>query len=319
MTNQVSDSKISAISISNLSKKYPAKGVQALTDVNLEIQEGEFFALLGANGAGKTTLINILTDLVTKTAGKVLIKGIDIEDDFVTAKSYIGVVPQEFNFGIFDSCLDICVTQAGYYGISRSVAIPRATQILTDLGLGEKLKSPSRTLSGGMKRRLMIARSLMHSPKILILDEPTAGVDVQLRMGMWEYLQKINREDSVTILLTTHYLEEVEALCNRAAIMKDGKIVRLDSVKNLIQSLDKESYIIDIEPSPLINQAISNTGKFRLEPIDETSLAVEIDTKQTINDLIQYLTTQKITVKGLRPKENRLETLFINTLNTPSS
>ena len=317
MTKQSSDSKISAISISNVSKKYTGKGVQALSDVNLEIQEGEFFALLGANGAGKTTLINILTDLVTKTTGKVLIKGIDIDNDFVIAKSYLGVVPQEFNFGMFDNCLDICVTQAGYYGINRKVAIPRATQILTDLGLGTKLKSPSRTLSGGMKRRLMIARSLMHSPKILILDEPTAGVDVQLRMGMWDYLQKINQEDSVTILLTTHYLEEVEALCTRAAIMKDGKIVRLDTVKNLIQSLDKESYIIDIEPSSIINQAINNTSKFTLKLIDETSLEVEITTKQTINNLIQYLTTQKITVKALRPKGNRLETLFINTLNTP--
>ena len=315
----INNASVPAISIIEVSKKYPKKGVQALQNINLDIPEGEFFALLGANGAGKTTLINILTDLVTKSSGKVLIKGVDIDKDFVTAKTYLGVVPQEFNFGMFDTCLDICVTQAGYYGISRDIAVPRATQILTDLGLKDKLKSVSRTLSGGMKRRLMIARSLMHSPQILILDEPTAGVDVQLRMGMWEYLQKINQENGVTILLTTHYLEEVEALCSRAAIIKDGQIVRLDTVKNLIQSLDKESYIIDIEPTTHIESAIKNTDKFILTKIDGTSLEVEIKTTQTINALIEYLTTQKIIVKGLRPKENRLETLFINTLKNPTT
>lgn len=310
----MTNSAIPAIKLVGVSKLYPSKGVQALKDINLEIQEGEFFALLGANGAGKTTLINILTDLVTKTTGQVEIKGVNTDKDFVTAKTYLGVVPQEFNFGIFDSCLDICVTQAGYYGISRATAIPRAKQILTDLGLGGKLASPSRTLSGGMKRRLMIARSLMHNPQILILDEPTAGVDVQLRLGMWNYLQKINQENGVTILLTTHYLEEVEALCTRAAIIKDGEIVKLDTVKNLLHSADKESYIIEFVPTPLVAQAVSNTSKFELVVIDENSLEVEIGSKQTINDLIQYLTTQKITVKSLRPKGNRLETLFINIL-----
>jgi len=222
-----------AVSVHNLSKTYPG-GVEALKGVSLTIAEGDFFALLGPNGAGKTTFISILTGLVKKTSGEAHIYGASIDTEPERAKLHTGLVPQEFNFNIFEKVLDIVVTQAGYYGIPRKDAIARAEPILKDLGLWEKRRTPSRELSGGMKRRLMIARALIHKPSLLILDEPTAGVDVELRRSMWEYLKKINREGT-TIILTTHYLEEAEALCRNVAMINKGEIVVNESMHSLLK------------------------------------------------------------------------------------
>src|SRR3989338_756474 len=231
-----------AITISNLTKVYK-NGVRALNNVSLEVEQGDFFALLGANGAGKTTLIGILTSIVNKTAGKVRVFNYDLDTHETEAKKTIGVVPQEFNFNMFERVLDIITTQAGYFGIERRAVLPYAQELLTRLGLWEKRNSPARTLSGGMKRRLMIARALIHQPKLLILDEPTAGVDVELRYEMWEYLRSLNK-NGVTILLTTHYLEEVEQMCRHAAIIKKGEIVINDRVKHLMQQVEKEIYTV---------------------------------------------------------------------------
>jgi ABC-2 type transport system ATP-binding protein len=299
-----------AITIKNLSKTY-AGGVQALKDINLEIPEGEFFALLGANGAGKTTIIGIMTDLVRKTAGKVTIFDYDIDTHMNQAKSMIGVVPQEFNFNIFEKVIDIVVNQAGYYGMTKAQALPRAHEVLEQLGLGEKKNVKSMELSGGMKRRLMIARALIHKPKLLILDEPTAGVDVELRHGMWEYLTKLNQEDGVTILLTTHYLEEVEQLCKEAAIIKEGEIVKKDTVKNLVSSLDNETYLVDTVDAIKENQ-IKTQGRQKLIFVDENTLEATVAKEDSINDLVIELDKLGVKINGIRPKGNRLEELFIN-------
>lgn len=223
-----------AIEVTDLKKTY-GTGVEALKGVSLSVEEGDFFALLGPNGAGKTTIIGILTSLVNKTSGDAKIFGASIEHDPSVAKTYIGVVPQEFNFNIFEKVIDIVVTQAGYYGIPRSEALPRAEQLLKDLGLWDKKDTMSQMLSGGMKRRLMIARGLIHQPKLLILDEPTAGVDVEMRLGMWDFLKKLNAEGT-TIVLTTHYLEEAEALCRNIAVINKGTIVINESMKGLLES-----------------------------------------------------------------------------------
>jgi len=222
-----------AISVHNLRKTYPG-GVEALKGVSLSIAEGDFFALLGPNGAGKTTLINILTTLVKKTSGEARIYGASIDTEPERAKLRVGLVPQEFNFNIFEKVIDIVVNQAGYYGIPRTDAIARAEAILKDLGLWEKRNTPSRELSGGMKRRLMIARALIHKPSLLILDEPTAGVDVELRRSMWEYLRKVNGEGT-TIILTTHYLEEAEALCRNVAMINKGEVVVHETMESLLK------------------------------------------------------------------------------------
>ncbi len=222
-----------ALSIKDLKKTYKS-GTVALKGVNLEIPEGGFYALLGPNGAGKTTIIGTIVGLVNKSSGSVKIFDIDIDKDHDKGKTFIGIVPQEINLNIFEKIIDIVVNQAGYYGIPRSVAIPRAEQVLKDLGLYDKKDQPSQNLSGGMKRRLMIARALIHRPKLLVLDEPTAGVDVELRRGMWDYLKNINKDEGVTILLTTHYLEEAEQLCERASIINKGEIVAEGSIKELL-------------------------------------------------------------------------------------
>lgn len=299
-----------AIDIQNLTKNYGTK-VQALKGINLQIQEGDFFALLGANGAGKTTTIGILTGLVNKTSGTVKVFGYDLETELNKVKQQIGVVPQEFNFGMFEKIIDIVVNQAGFYGIPKEVAIPRAEEMLDRLGLADKKYEKAINLSGGMKRRLMIARSMIHKPKLLILDEPTAGVDVELRHGMWEYLNQLNAEGT-TILLTTHYLEEVEQLCKNAAIIKEGKIIKNDTVKSLLRTLDSERYVLDIDEiktPPTIKD-------FKLDLIDSHTIEVEINKKQNINDLLAELSTKKINVVGIRPKGNRLEELFLNILST---
>jgi ABC-2 type transport system ATP-binding protein len=296
-----------AIEINNLSKTY-SNGTKALQDINLNIEQGDFFALLGANGAGKTTIIGVLTSLVNKTAGTVKVGGIDIDMDFAMAKTFIGVVPQEFNFSIFEKVIDIVVNQAGYYGISTDVSIPRAKEILTKLGLKDKMYVVARTLSGGMKRRLMIARALIHQPQILVLDEPTAGVDVELRIGMWEYLNELNAQ-GVTILLTTHYLEEVEQLCKNAAIIKSGQIVKQDTVRNLLNSLDQETYQVEVDDSSKIKYLPTGIAK-----IDDHTFEVIIQKGQGLNSTVLLLDQLKVQVLGIRPKGNRLEELFLNVI-----
>jgi ABC-2 type transport system ATP-binding protein len=293
-----------AIEIQNLFKTY-ATGKKAVNGVNLNINQGDFFALMGANGAGKTTIIGILTALVNKTSGTVKIMDVDIDKDFPKAKSFIGVVPQEFNFSIFEKVIDIVVNQAGYYGIPRDKAIPKATEILTALGLKDKLNNIAKELSGGMKRRLMIARALIHDPKILVLDEPTAGVDVELRIGMWEYLTKLNAAGT-TIILTTHYLEEVEQLCKNAAIIKSGEIVREATVKELLNSVNEETYHIDVDKVDGFE-----LKSFKLKTIDENTFEVKIQKGEALNELVIELDKNKIKVLGIRPQGNRLEELFL--------
>jgi ABC-2 type transport system ATP-binding protein len=297
-----------AIEIKNLKKTY-AGNVQAIKNIDLKVESGDFFALLGVNGAGKTTLINILTGLVTKTAGSVKVFGYDLDTDLNNVKRQIGVVPQEFNFSIFEKIQDIVVNQAGYYGLSRSEAEPRAIEILTKLGLGDKLQTPAIKLSGGMKRRLMIARGLIHQPRLLILDEPTAGVDVDLRHGMWQYLNELNA-NGTTILLTTHYLEEVEELCKNAAIIKEGQIIKNDSVKNLTSSLSQETYILDVDQVP----AKLELKDFEVKKIDATTLEIVVKKSQTINQLFEALAVFSIKIQDIRPKGNRLESLFLSIL-----
>jgi ABC-2 type transport system ATP-binding protein len=300
-----------AIDIQNLEKTYK-NGVQALKGINLKVEEGDFFALLGANGAGKTTTIGILTSLINKTAGTVTVFDHDLDADTNGVKNCIGVVPQEFNLNMFEKVIDIVVQQAGYYGMAPDKATTKAEDVLKRLDLWEKRNEPARNLSGGMKRRVMIARALIHSPRLLILDEPTAGVDVELRRGMWEYLQSLNKEGT-TILLTTHYLEEVEQLCSRAAIIKDGKIIKNDTVKHLISSLDTETYSIAFEP---LTKPLKTLKGFQILNSDTDSLDVELKKNQTLNDLIHALGGQNITITNLQPKDNKLEKLFLNILHT---
>jgi len=294
-----------AIDIRNLSKTYQ-NGTKALSDINLEIEKGSFFALLGSNGAGKTTTIGILTSLVTKTAGNVKIFGIDIDQDINKAKTMLGVVPQEFNFNMFEKVWDIVVQQAGFYGIPPSIAKERAEMLLKKLSLWEKRNVYSRELSGGMKRRLMIARGLIHDPKILILDEPSAGVDAELRIGMWEYLKQVN-EAGTTILLTTHYLEEVEQLFSRAAIIKDGQIIKNDNVKNLLLSLDKQTFVIDIKKSNNSKLDLS----FDFWESDNDTIEIVVQKDQSLNKFLNELSDKQIQILGIRPKASRLEELFL--------
>jgi ABC-2 type transport system ATP-binding protein len=307
--NQYIMSEINAVEIQNLTKTYKT-GTKALSDINLTIKAGDFFALLGANGAGKTTIIGILTSIVTKTSGKVKVFGFDLDTQINDVKNCIGVVPQEFNISIFEKVEDIVITQAGYYGVPLEEAKIRCEEILKKLDLWGKRGQPSRNLSGGMKRRLMIARALIHRPKFLILDEPTAGVDVELRYGMWEYLNKLNAEGT-TILLTTHYLEEVEQLCKNAAIIKDGEIIRNDSVKNLMNSLDSETYSVTTTPN---DSTISPIDGFEIQKINNETIEIDVKTGTKLNVLVSELTKQKIEILEIKPKNNRLEKLFLTVL-----
>lgn len=299
---------MNAISIKHLTKTY-ASGTRALKGVDLEVNEGDFFGLLGANGAGKTTIIGILTGLVNKSGGKVKIFGHDLDGEINQVKRQVGVVPQEFNFSIFEKVIDIVVCQGGYFGVPRAVAMDRAEEILTTLELWNKKDQPSRALSGGMKRRLMIARALIHHPRLLFLDEPTAGVDVELRHGMWKYLNKLNREGT-TIFLTTHYLEEAEQLCRNVAIIKEGEIVRNDSVKNLVGSLEKQTYVLTIEGS----NGHKKVHGFDLRFIDDVTLEADLTHQQTMSGFIHELHERGYVVRDIRPKGNRLEQLFLNIL-----
>ena len=295
-----------ALAISQLSKTYDGN-FQALKGISLTVKQGDFFALLGPNGAGKSTTIGIICSLVLKTSGTVSIFGCDIDTDFSQAKQYVGVVPQEFNFNQFEKPIDILVNQAGYFGIPREIAVERAEKYLRQLGLWEKSHAPSRELSGGMKRRFMIARALIHEPKLLVLDEPTAGVDIELRRSMWDFLRQINAQGT-TIILTTHYLEEAESLCRNVAIIDHGQIVKNTSIKELLQQLNKELFVLDIREEITATPEIAG---YPITLVDGHTLEVEVEKSQSINQLFAVLSERGIHVLSMRNKTNRLEELFI--------
>lgn len=298
-----------ALAISGLTKVYKG-GFQALKGIELTVQQGDFFALLGPNGAGKSTTIGIITSLVNKTGGDVNVYGYSIDTELETAKSFIGLVPQEFNFNQFETLTRILVNQAGYYGVDRNLAHERAEKYLKQLDLWDKRDEPARALSGGMKRRLMIARALMHEPKMLILDEPTAGVDIELRRSMWEFLKKINQQ-GITIILTTHYLEEAEMLCRNIAIIDQGVIVENTSMKGLLAQLDVETFVLDIKTK---NQQ-PQLADFTYRMIDEHTLEIDVPKSQCLNQAFAQLTEQEVLVVSMRNKSNRLEELFVRLVN----
>lgn len=297
-----------ALSIRGLTKVY-ANGFEALKGIDLDVAQGDFYALLGPNGAGKSTTLGVVCSLVQKTAGSVSIFGIDTEKDFARAKYHLGVVPQEFNFNQFEKVLDIVLAQAGFYGMSRRTALPRAEELLRDLGLWDKRNGSAMMLSGGMKRRLMIARALMHRPKLLILDEPTAGVDIELRRSMWNYMRRINREEGTTIILTTHYLEEAESLCRNVGIINHGQIIRDTSVRELLAELDAETFLLDLD-GPL-NQTPRIEG-FEVHQVDAAQLSIAVHRGQSINDIFAALSDQGIRVISMRNRANRLEEMFVS-------
>ncbi|WP_288997475.1 ABC transporter ATP-binding protein [uncultured Psychrobacter sp.] len=301
-------SEVPALAIQNLSKTY-GNGFSALKDVSLTVPQGGFFALLGPNGAGKSTMIGIISSLFKPTTGSVEIFGTDLLENPALAKQYLGVVPQEFNFNQFEKVQDILITQAGYFGIPAKEARPRAKRLLTALGLWDKRNSKSRELSGGMKRRLMIARALIHKPKLLILDEPTAGVDIELRRSMWEFMQQINIEEKTTIILTTHYLEEAEQLCKRIAILDHGEIRINTEMKDLLAQLSVETFVFDLE-TPL-TQPLELDGVTGLSQPDEQTLEVTLTEGESLNGVFNQLSAQGITVASMRNKANRLEELFM--------
>lgn len=294
-----------ALEIKDLRKKY-ATGVEALKGIDLIVKEGDFYALLGPNGAGKSTTIGIITSLVNKTSGKVKVFDYDLDTDLVSAKQQIGLVPQEFNFNPFETVQQIVVNQAGYYGVSKKEALIRSEKYLKQSNLWEKRNVRARMLSGGMKRRLMIARALMHEPKLLILDEPTAGVDIELRREMWTFLRELN-EQGTTIILTTHYLEEAEMLCRNIGIIQSGELIENTSMKSLLAKLQFETFIFDLEPY----QTQPTITGFKHTFTDVQTLEVEVVRDQGINDLFEQLTKQGIKVLSMRNKSNRLEELFL--------
>ncbi len=298
-----------ALEIKTLRKVYK-NGFEALKGIDLTVRQGDFFALLGPNGAGKSTTIGIITGLVNKTSGTVRVFGCDIDRELEAAKSYIGLVPQEINFSQFEAVMEIVVNQAGYYGIDRPLARQRAEKYLKKLGLWNKRQDRSRTLSGGMKRRLMIARALLHEPKLLILDEPTAGVDIELRRSMWEFLKEINAAGT-TIILTTHYLEEAENLCRNIAIIDHGQIIENTSMKYLLAKLNIETFTLDLRQH--LAQAPAIEG-YRFKRVDETTLEVEVSKDLSLNALFRCLSERGIEVVSMRNKANRLEELFIRLL-----
>ncbi|HTB67488.1 MAG TPA: ABC transporter ATP-binding protein [Steroidobacteraceae bacterium] len=295
-----------ALSVHGLTKTY-RNGVQALKGIDLEVEQGDFFALLGPNGAGKTTLIGITTSLVTKSGGTVKVFGHDIDRELEAAKSCIGVVPQELNFNMFESPLTIVVNQAGFYGIERKVARVRAEKYLKQLQLWDKRNSMSRGLSGGMKRRLMIARALMHEPKLLILDEPTAGVDIEIRRSMWDFLREINASGT-TIILTTHYLEEAETLCRNIAIIDGGLIAERDRMSSLLSRMNTEIFVLNLR-EPL--STLPDLPGYPATLADPHTLEVELSRGQSLNDVFLRLTQLGIHVVSMRNKVNRLEEIFM--------
>ncbi len=303
-----------ALSTRALTKTYK-NGVHALRGVDLDVEVGDFFALLGPNGAGKTTLIGIVTSLVNKSGGTASVFGHDIDAELERAKTCIGVVPQELNFNQFESPLTIVVNQAGFYGIERTEARRRAEVYLRQLQLWDKRNSAARGLSGGMKRRLMIARALMHEPRLLILDEPTAGVDIEIRRTMWEFLRGINASGT-TIILTTHYLEEAESLCRNIAIIDKGAIIERDRMSHLLRRLNVESFVLNTR-SPL--SATPEVPEFVVRRIDDTTLEVDIRKEQNLNELFARLSGEGIEVLSLRNKVNRLEEVFMRLVDSRGS
>lgn len=294
-----------ALEIKDLTKVY-SSGKVALRGLNLDVEEGDFYALLGPNGAGKSTTIGIITSLVNKTSGKVKVFGYDIDSDVVKAKQQIGLVPQEFNFNPFETVQQIVVNQAGYYGVPYKEAVERSEKYLKQADLWDKRDVKARMLSGGMKRRLMIARALMHEPRLLILDEPTAGVDIELRREMWEFLRELNN-NGTTIILTTHYLEEAEMLCRHIGIIQSGRLIENTSMKDLLAKLQHETFIFDLAPTE--NTPIIVDYKANLD--DHRTLSVEVARDQGVNNIFEQLSQQGIEVLSMRNKSNRLEELFL--------
>ena len=299
---------VPALQIENLSKTY-ANGFSALKNVDLTVPQGGFFALLGPNGAGKSTMIGIISSLFKPSTGKVTIFGIDLLANPSIAKQYLGVVPQEFNFNQFEKVQNILITQAGYFGIPAKESRPRAKKLLTALGLWDKRDNKARELSGGMKRRLMIARALIHKPKLLILDEPTAGVDIELRRSMWEFMQQINREENTTIILTTHYLEEAEQLCRRIAILDHGEIRINTEMKDLLGQLSVETFVLDLA-QPL-TQTLAIDKVTEVTQPDELTVEVTLSKGESLNCVFDQLNDLDIKVASMRNKANRLEELFM--------
>ena len=295
-----------ALSIKNLTKIYN-DSFKALDGISLDVRQGDFFALLGPNGAGKSTTIGIICSLVRKTEGAISVFQHDVDQDFSSAKHLIGVVPQEFNFNQFEKPIDILITQAGYFGIKASIASVRAQKYLKQLGLWEKRNDFSRNLSGGMKRRLMIARALIHEPKLLILDEPTAGVDIELRRSMWNFLKEING-NGTTIILTTHYLEEAENLCRNIAIIDHGKIIENTSMKSLLKMLDRETFVLDLSNEI---DACPEIEGYSISLKDQNQIEVEIPKSESLNELFSELSKKNISIISMRNKTNRLEELFL--------
>ena len=300
-----------ALVLRQLTKTYK-NGIQALKGIDLEVERGDFFALLGPNGAGKTTAIGIVTSLVTKTSGVVEVFGHDLDRELEVAKSCIGVVPQEVNFNQFETVQTIVVNQAGFYGIPRRVAKERAEIYLKQLQLWDRRRSIARSLSGGMKRRLMIARALMHRPELLILDEPTAGVDIEVRRSMWEFLRMINGEGT-TIILTTHYLEEAENLCRNVAIIDGGRIIERDSMVNVLRKLQAETFVLNLREACT---AVPRLEGFRAMLADEHTLEVEVSRGQSLNRVFAQLSEQGIEIDSMRNKVNRLEELFVRLVDS---
>ncbi|CAB1255587.1 TPA: ABC transporter ATP-binding protein [Vibrio cholerae] len=299
-----------ALEIEQLRKTY-AGGFEALKGISLQVKKGDFYALLGPNGAGKSTTIGIISSLVNKTSGKVTVFGYDLDSQLELAKQQLGLVPQEFNFNPFETVEQIVLQQAGYYGVPKALAKERAKKYLTQLDLWEKRSERARNLSGGMKRRLMIARALMHEPQLLILDEPTAGVDIELRRSMWEFLKQINAQ-GVTIILTTHYLEEAEMLCRHIGIIQRGELIENTTMKSLLSKLHVETFVLDVDG----NVPIASLQGVVKQQMVEGSLEIELEKSQGINHVFTQLTEQGVKVLSMRNKVNRLEELFVSIVNS---
>ena len=296
-----------ALEIKDLRKTY-ANGIEALKGINLAVQKGDFFALLGANGAGKSTTIGAITTLLTKTAGQIKIYGHDLDKETELAKSYLGLVPQEFNLNIFENCEQILLNQAGFYGISRKAAQPYVEFLLHELGIWDKRHSIVRHLSGGMKRRLMIARALIHKPKVLILDEPTAGVDIEIRRSMWDFLTRTNAQGT-TIILTTHYLEEAEQLCKNIAIIDHGQLIENTSMRHLLKTLRHQTFVFNTEKSM---RTLPDLTPFTTTRIDAHTFEIRVDNHISLNDVFAVLDKHHLQIHSMRNKTNRLEELFLD-------
>ncbi len=303
-----------ALTLSGLTKVYP-NNVKAIENINLEVESGDFFALLGPNGAGKSTTIGIISSLVNKTAGRVSVFGFDLDKQKNQVKRNIGLVPQEINFNQFEKAIDVLTIHAGYHGIPRAEAGERAAECLQQLNLWDKRHTITRHLSGGMKRRLMIARALVHSPKLLILDEPTAGVDIEIRRSMWDLMRQIN-EQGTTIILTTHYLEEAESMCRNIAIIDHGRIIEHSDIGTLLDKLELDSFILDLQ-SPV--DTLPDINGYHLSLADSCTLIADLTREQNLSELFSILSDEGITIKSMKNKTNRLEQLFMNLVESPKA